>query len=95
VCIEEDQVVICEEPVDTKMLENYDTSTHDEITTFPTYDDYEYVGVLAPTYDEEASPFHVYDSYDEEGIMLPTYDEGWLFEIFPWDMDHSSHDPCM
>jgi hypothetical protein len=27
--------------------------------------------------------------------MLSTYDRGWVFERFPWDMNHSSQESCV
>jgi hypothetical protein len=75
-------------------FEDHDTNANvGQIDCTHVEDAYEDVGVLVPTYDEEATPFP--NSYEEEGMMLPTYDGGWVFERLPWDMDHSSHETCV
>ena len=91
VCIEEDQYqeVICEEAVDTIMLEDYDTSTHDEVTYFPTYYDYEDNNTPISstpstltcgahdtnTCDRQVDGMHVEDAYEDVDVIAPTYDE--------------------
>jgi hypothetical protein len=74
VCVEEDETVVYDEVVDTRMLEGFVASTNDEgITSCPTYYDFE--DHVTSTHVGDIDGTYVEDVYDDEGLLEPKYDD--------------------